>query len=734
MLAAAATHDDDRAAILEVVASRAAGFDVRDYWRRFAIEPQIKMADALASAEKTLSHLSQGPIPLPLALSALAREKLPHTTRRASGSYYTDFRLAMYLASISLDALKGGGRVIDPASGSGMLLAATVLAGCESDRVRAASALRERVYACDRSAVALRGARLALASMVADIDSIAEMDSHWRQHDSLLAESWAWPEVPDAGFDLVIANPPWEKIKLSRHEFIRAQGGERHYGADYDQSLMSAYENGVGTVSSYASRLLRRYPLLKCGEPDLYRAFLELMLRLVGGGGRLTVLVPAGLIRSQSTEELRRCLFRSTRELNIVVIENRARFFSIDSRFKFLAITAEVNTRKRGRLTGLQIAHGCGTPANVQAHSGVRITTAELETVRRDLTIPEVKGNAEWRLFKSIHASGQRWSDASPSWKPTIVRELDMTRDRSFFSRVGSAQRLPVVEGRMVHQYLFGAKRYDGGTGRKARWIGISFGDSTIHPQFWCDSASLSSRLLERTRRERLGFCDITGQTNERSILAAMIPAGVVCGNKVPTISFADTPTADEVQRFRLLGLLNSFVFDWVARRIITTTVNYFLLLSMPIPASITENTPEARRLEAASRELVRLSCVGSAQVDPFAVATLRSAIDLAILKAHGLDTNDLSLIMNDFPLLDRGQPAIAGESRSSITRDFLLARASELQGSGSTEWHQRRDEAVRAGAIPYIPSEYALRGRGIDDEGEYDQRSIQLSYGAGSL
>lgn len=690
---------DDPLAILEAAASRAGGFDVREYWKRFSLSPSIRAKEALAIAERVVALLSKTPIPLPLALSALARERLPHLSRRTAGAYYTDFRLAQYLAGLSRDAMDG--RVIDPASGSGVLLAAVVMAACGSDRVRTASWLRDRVYAADLSSVALRGARLALASMVDDLDVVDEMNSHWRQHDSLLADDWC------GGFDLVIANPPWEKLKLSRHEHIQALGGERHYGADYDSPALHAYEAGLEHVSSYAMQLLERYPLLRNGEPDLYRAFLELMFRLAGQGGQLSVLVPAGLIRSQSTQELRQLLLGRTSGLRMVVMENRAAFFAIDSRFKFLAVTARV--AKKGA-SAFEVAHATVRESSISTHSSVRIMTSQFRAIRPDLTVPEVRGPAEWRVFRAIDRHSLRWNDVPPRWQPSIVRELDMTRDRHLFSRSRANGSLPVVEGRMLQQYLFGAKAYASGSGRRARWTPLLFGDAATAPQFWCKKTSLPERTRARAFRERLGFCDITGQTNERAILAAPIPAGVVCGNKVPTITFDGDGGSDEIQRLRFLALLNSFAFDWVARRLITTTVNYFILRSLPVPVSLMEETIATRRVADAARKLVRLASAGSSRDTLLAAAALRATIDATIFSAYGLDLDAAALLMRDFPLLDRGQPPIAGETRSTITRDFVLARTADLHRAKVTDWHRRRDEALRGGAIPYIPSEAANR------------------------
>src|SRR5207247_8059893 len=165
----------------------------------------------------------------------------------------------------------------------------------------------------------------------------------------------------------------------------------------------------------------------------------------------------------------------------------------------------------------------------------------------------------------------------------SIVREVDMTRDRGHFQRAVRAESsVPLIEGRMIHQHRFAAKAYRYGTGRRARWDKIALGSREIKPQFWYPLGQLAPIVRARTNCVRVGFCDITGQTNERSMLAALVPARTVCGNKVPTVTF---PNDSREQRLLLwLAIVNSISFDWALRRLVTTTVNYFLLNSVPFP------------------------------------------------------------------------------------------------------------------------------------------------------
>jgi hypothetical protein len=256
----------------------------------------------------------------------------------------------------------------------------------------------------------------------------------------------------------------------------------------------------------------------------------------------------------------------------------------------------------------------------------------------------------------------------------------------------------------MVHQHHFGAKAYIGGTGRKAMWMPSPLGEAKVVPQYWVREDDLPENVRDRTREYRIGFCDVTGQTNERSLLAALIPPGVVCGNKVPTIRFK----GDDQERLLLwLAIANSVVFDWTLRRVITTSVNYFLLRSVPLPRVEIGGLPWRRLLKCAEQ----LAGVGAAGVEPpdlWEVGRLRATSDTLVAGAYQLTFRDLELILQDFPLLDRGQPPLRGEQASTITRDFLLAMAAEFYGEPREDLRERVVEGRRLGAAPYVPSEFA--------------------------
>jgi hypothetical protein len=103
-----------------------------------------------------------------------------------------------------------------------------------------------------------------------------------------------------------------------------------------------------------------------------------------------------------------------------------------------------------------------------------------------------------------------------------------------------------------------------------------------------------------------------------------------------------------------VLGVLNSLPFDWQARRMVETHMNFFILNLLCFP-------PEDRTSWEHIGELAaRLSCVDD-RFDKFAdqigvghgpvedVDTLRAKIDALVAHAYGLEEEDLRSMFDDF-------------------------------------------------------------------------------------
>ena len=488
----------------------------------------------------------------------------------------------------------------------------------------------------------------------------------------------------------MLGNPPWEKLKVTRHEFLRERGHQRHYGADYDESphdddLLAARR----AVREYGSKLDAWYDRSGTGERDLYRLFVDLSLQLCADEGHLGMIVPASLIRTDGAFSLRKELFDNSGEIEVIVVDNGARFFAIDSRFKFVVLLASKTApRKHRQSHSLRISYGKGKDGRVALASSAVVDRRALAALDPGLRIPEVRSDAEWRIFQAMFEHGVLPGTAP--WRMRFRREVDMTKERPLFTPQPSDPSLPVIEGRMVHQYRCGCKQYESGTGRAAVWRPVVPG-APLRPQYWLATDLIPKGARSSVDRTRAGFCDVTGQTNERTMLAASIPAGVVCGNKVPTVTFSEDEQENAVLTHLWVSIVNSLVFDWMLRRVVTTSLNYFILRGLPLPR-VSMTDPMTGRILASYDGIMRvLADSGSwGKRQALEVARHRADIDVAVLQAYGLGVEELSIVLDDFLMLR----AMAAEVREGSDAHLELERRVAL--------------ALQQGAVPYVPNEHS--------------------------
>lgn len=698
--------DEARVQLLEAAASKIGGFSLAAYHELIGVD-RVAGMDLEDGATKLLAEIAKTPLPPALALAALARPPQDEVEQKRSGSWNTDWRLANLLASGF--ELPLAGRLLDPACGTGALLVAAAMRQSGGDARVRTKFLADGVCGTDLDGRALRGAALALSSLTSDIGAIRGLLGRLRKADALVAPEQTWHDATVAGrprFESIVGNPPWERMRITRHEHLAASGLATHYGdVTPDSRVRRAGELGAlrAGLSVYLATVSPEYGLQGGGDADLYKLFTELALRLLDDGGQLSWLLPGGIIRSQGSGELRKWLLEKCPSLRMTVFSNIGRFFSVYRRQKFVLLEARVG---KGTKRPLELRHGDGKPDALAVGSSIPLRRDALLDLRADLAVPEVRSRFGWNLYLHLARSGSRVQD----WRPEFLREVDMSLDRRWFTKRPSNGSVGIIEGRMVHQYRHDAKRYHSGTGRAARWIATPE-TSACAPtgQYWIPTSKLSTGARMRMEKERVGFCDVTGQTNERGMLCAPIPAGYVCGNKVPTILFEGHRHPGTVG-YAFVAIANSFAFDWVLRRMISTTVNYFLLRELPWPALEPDSLP-VHRLAELARRLSGCSHLHSTPAGAAEREELRLAIELLVAEVWNIDLRAMREIFDDFPLLDGGAPPLPGERRSTITRDLVLLHLGRREGINGRELRQLGDRVEQArvlGAVAFTPTQFA--------------------------
>ena len=119
-----------------------------------------------------------------------------------------------------------------------------------------------------------------------------------------------WQSVePEGGFDNVIANPPWDRMKLQQVEWFatrRREIAQQQRAAGRKRMIAALVRDGDPLAQDYAmasrraamgAAMARRggdYPLLSGGDVNLYSLFVERAMTLARPDGMVGLLTPSG--------------------------------------------------------------------------------------------------------------------------------------------------------------------------------------------------------------------------------------------------------------------------------------------------------------------------------------------------------------------------------------------------------------------------------------------------------
>jgi len=456
---------------------------------------------------------------------------------------------------------------------------------------------------------------------------------------------WAL-EFPDimqrGGFDVVLGNPPWDTMSPDYKEFFSiydpgirqmspAEQKEAFAGFLADPVIARLWQEHCTNLytavhfikASGRYRLFAKGNLGK-GDFNVYRMFVETALAATKIGGVAAQFVPEGLYNGANAAAIRKELFSTFHLKSLAGFENSKGvwFPSVHTAMKFCIYVAW----KGGSTEELRASFGVNSSEKLEdfkAGRGLRIPVSMIEEFSPDaMAIMEFASQGEVDVCSKMYALYPKFGhEVEGVPLRHYMREVDMGTDRDLFSE--GAEGLPVFEGRMISAYDYRAKGYVSGRGRSAVWEEYPFASSEkrIRPQWRVTEERVPEKLDGRTNRYRIGFGDVASPTNQRALIAALLPETCISGHSVPTIEF---PGSDIGDLLLWIGIANSFAMDFVVRPKVSLHMTYTIMDSLPFPRNL-DQTPSSDEIV---RRVCELCAVG-AEMELFR----KRAINLGILQ-----------------------------------------------------------------------------------------------------
>lgn len=507
------------------------------------------------------------------------------------------------------------------------------------------------------------------------------------------------------GFDVMLGNPPWETLSPDAKEFfstydpqVRFQDrdGQKQIieslladpviAGRWEESCRDLYSLVHFIKQSGRFRMFAPGNLGK-GDFNVYRMFVEAALSLACRGGWAAQLVPEGLYNGANCMAIRQALYETCRLDCLYGFENtnEAWFPGVHTAMKFCLYAAHVGDTTDTFRAAFNIRSIAGL-ADVKSGRYLLMPVRLVREFSPDaLAIMEL-GN---QMDIDIAAKMYRWpafgdESADPPTREYMA-EVHMGNNRDLFNEDGDG--LPVYEGRMVGQFDHRAKGYQSGRGRAAEWKDYQHSDpcKSVRPQWYISNAKLPSKVVPRAGQFRVGHCAVGSPTNERTLIACLIPPNSVCGHSVLTLLFE--PHGYEWYLPFWIAVANSFAMDFVIRSKVALNITITIMDSLPFPRpeAVDERAHEvverAMRLICTAPEMVpfwnRLAAYGwvTATDNPTQIPgetsedarlQLRAEIDAIVARdLFDLTRLELEYILSTFPTQQRYQEEQYGEFRS---------------------------------------------------------------------
>jgi hypothetical protein len=485
------------------------------------------------------------------------------------------------------------------------------------------------------------GLRQMAERLIAKARALAEERrfQHWEVAFPGVWEDWE-SSRPRGGFDAVIGNPPWDRMKLQPAEWFAARVPEierTERAADRERLVVALRKKGddlakdferaawTAEASMRVARSCGAYPLLSGGDTNLYALFVERALRLVKPEGIVGLLVPSGIAADKGAAAFFRSIATTGRLGALFDFENRPygparrQFFpDVYYRFKFCALIVGGAERRFA-------AADCAffqLDAEQAETNALPLAPADFSAVNPNTgTAPIFRSRRDAEMTLAIHRRmpvvvDRRKAPPARVWPVRYATMFHMANDSDKFRteaelvkmgayrvapnrwKKGAEEWVPLYEGKMVQAFDHRAASVEVRAGNRYRGAVSVPATAEQHadpawmpePQFWIGASEVRAAWRGAWS---IGFKDITSPTNTRSMIATVVPE-VGAGHTLPLLLPATAAEGMQnaeaaIRAYKqaaplILANLNAFVLDYAARQKIQGNhLTWYLVEQLPV-------------------------------------------------------------------------------------------------------------------------------------------------------
>ncbi len=496
--------------------------------------------------------------------------------------------------------------------------------------------------------------------------------------------SLEYAEVTAAGgFDCVLGNPPWERIKLQEEEFFASRDPQiaaapnkaaraRLIKAleETNPVLFQEFED-ARHAAECASKFVRqssRYPLTAVGDVNTYALFAEHFRNLTNANGRAGVIVPTGIATDDTTKDFFGDMVEKRSLASLFDFENKEAIFpGVHRSYKFCLLTLSGAPVKQAQF----IFFATRVEHLRDERRRFSLDPAEIALYNPNTrTMPVFRTRADAELTRKIYQQvpvlvNERTGE-NP-WGVSFLRMFDMSNDSGLFVTEPREGYVRLYEAKMFHQYDHRWATYDNNADvRDTLWTEKCEPTFQVKARYYVKKNEVASKLDDWQNKWGLVFRGVGRATDERTSIFTIVPM-VGLGNSAPFVKFRMN---NPILSTCLLGCFNSIIFDYAIRlKVPGININFFIVKQYPVlPLSFFSQcdidfiSPRIIELVFTAHDMKPFAEDMGYHGEPFLWdedrrALLRAELDAYYAKLYGLNRDELRYILDpqdvygpDFP------------------------------------------------------------------------------------
>lgn len=453
---------------------------------------------------------------------------------------------------------------------------------------------------------------------------------HWQ-----LACPGLWPEGDGehygGGFDAVIGNPPWDRVKLQQlewfaqncpdvacapHAAARRQRIAQLQRLQAPQAVAYAQAAARATATARVAKSCGDYPLLSRGEINLYALFVERAMALVKPHGLVGMLTPSSLVSGKTGAKFFRRTAQEGRLKVLYDFENRKTFFpDVHGSLRFCVFVARKDPREspqdgdRRRRCRDALSTSSSPVVGAARCAFCLSSIAELNDPERQFllhaedfarvnpntgTAPLFRSRRDARITTGIYRRlpvlvNRSGGMVRRPWPVTYRRMFDMSSDSHLFRSAPEGDGwLPLYEGKMMQAFDHRAadivvNKSNMFRPARQRLLQSSEKASPERRPRWRHYVKVDAKHWSWPDSWVVAFKDVTSTTNMRTMIAAILPRAAV-SHKLPLLLLNSNIGRRASWACFILANLNSIVFDFVVRqKLYGTSLTLHILEQLPV-------------------------------------------------------------------------------------------------------------------------------------------------------